>query len=98
VAHDKHNELGDLPDGFDEHAQPCAGIGTIAERQRTGAAGESSRVRAGRVRGVGVDLPNRSSIRPRSRPDAAIAASAFVTSSGIICARSILPCAKFSRK
>jgi hypothetical protein len=37
-------------------------------------------------------------MRPRSRPAAAIAASAFVTSSGMICERSIPACAKFSRK
>jgi hypothetical protein len=42
--------------------------------------------------------PMRSWIRPRSRPLAAIAASAFVTSSGMICVRSIPACAKFSRK
>src|SRR5712691_9930812 len=36
-------------------------------------------------------------MRPRSRPAAAIAASAFVTSSGMICVRSIPAWAKFSR-
>ena len=42
--------------------------------------------------------PIRSWMRPRSRPAASIAASAFVTSSGMICERSIPACAKFSRK
>ena len=37
-------------------------------------------------------------ILPDGRPDAAIAASAFVTSSGMIWTRSTPPCAKFSRK
>jgi hypothetical protein len=47
---------------------------------------------------AGSGSPNASTIRPRSRPDAVIAASEFVTSSGMICTRSTPPCAKFSRK
>jgi len=39
-----------------------------------------------------------STMRPADRPEAAIAASALVTSSGMICARSTPPCAKFSWK
>jgi len=46
----------------------------------------------------GVGRPKRSTIRPAERPPRAIAASALVTSSGMICTRSIPPCAKFSRK
>ena len=50
------------------------------------------------ARNAGSGSPNASTIRPRSRPDAVIAASEFVTSSGMICTRSTPPCAKFSRK
>ena len=42
--------------------------------------------------------PNDSTIRPDPRPALAMAASAFVTSSGMICTKSTPPWAKFSRK
>lgn len=47
---------------------------------------------------LGVRRPDPKLIRPRSRPAAAIAASALVTSSGTIWERSIPAWAKFSRK
>jgi hypothetical protein len=51
-----------------------------------------------RLQESGVGSSDPKLIRPRSRPAAAIAASAFVTSSGMIWVRSIPACAKFSRK
>src|SRR5919199_2021538 len=50
------------------------------------------------ARNAGSAGPMASSVRPCARPDAAMAASAFVTSSGRTWTRSKPPCAKFSRK
>lgn len=73
---------------------------TLGIRFHDNSAGErSDRIRPRQAeRNSGSGAATVSRILPDGRPEAPVAASAFVTSSGMIWTRSTPPCAKFSRK